>query len=122
MSQMNDPELDRPDIIASFLNAGDYRSAEAFALSVDNGWPRAELLAQVARGLVAAGMLGDARRVWEQAIAVARVGESSESLQDSLDSASVLAEIAEDMAQAGEAEDARRVAAGIKHEWRRQGA
>ena len=122
MSDMEDIDLDRTEVIGNFLNAADYQSAESFALSVEGKWQRAESLAQVARELASVGQLNEARRVWGDAISVAQAGEDSWSQQDSLDSSSVLWEIAEDMALAGELENAQRVARGIKNEHKRQRA
>lgn len=60
---------------------------------------------------------GRARRVWGIAIEVARIGEKSESPQDSLDSSSVLSEIAENIATFGDAEYARSVAKSVLHDY-----
>jgi hypothetical protein len=115
-------ELDRLEVIGNFLRAGDYQSAEAFALSVDGEWQRAESLTQVARAVASAGRLEEARRIWGVAITVAQEGERSPRPQDSYDSSSVLWEIAEDMALAGDMENARTIAANIKNEHKKQRA
>jgi hypothetical protein len=118
----SDEELDSYEVIKRLLEARDYQAAEQFAYSVSAGWQRGESLGEVARALIAAGELDQARRVWEEAIATARKGENDGDAQDSMDSSSVLWEIAEDIALAGEQERAKEVANAIKNEWKRDSA
>ena len=118
----SDEELDRCEVIKQLLDARDYQAAEQFACSVSAGWERGESLGEVARALVAAGELDQARRVREEAIKTAREGEINGDVQDSLDSSSVLWEIAEDLALIGELEGANEVADAIKNNWKRERA
>jgi hypothetical protein len=102
--------------------ANNLAAAQNKSLSIEDEWQRAESLAQVARGLASAGQLDYARKIWREAIFVARAGECSRSPQESIGSSSVLWEIAEDMALAGEIECAERTATSIKNEHKRQRA
>ena len=115
-------DLDRDEVVDRLLIAGDFLSAESFVNSIEELWQKAESLGRLARAYVASGQINQAKRLWEAAIAVARVGEGSQSPQDSIDSSSVLWEIAEDMASAGELQAAVDVASEIKNTGKRQRA
>jgi ribosomal protein S7 len=96
------------------MNKLDFDSFEA--------WQRAESLAHTARKFISEGQLEKAKSIWDEAVEIARKGENSSSLQDSIDSSSVLWEISEDMASAGEFGLAEEIAVAIKNERKRQNA
>lgn len=115
-------EPDRAEVISRLLDGSDYQGAVIFARSVKEGWERGESLAQIARALVAAGRLAEARHIWAEAVETAKLGEKSGSSQDSIDSSSVLWELAEDVAKAGEVDAAYEIATKIKDAWKKQRA
>ncbi len=77
-------------------------------------WQKAQMLCRIALQLGRAGEIDQAKRIWDDAVSMARLGEASESPQDSLDSSSVLWEIAEALATVGEFQRAEEVADEIK--------
>ena len=81
-----------------------------------SAWQKALALARIAQALSSFGEADQARRVWTDATAIARLGEASASRQDSVDSSSVLWEIAEGLAGAGELAAATAVARAIRTE------
>jgi hypothetical protein len=115
-------ETDWLEVLNGLLEVGNLGGAEAFAHTIDEPWQRAEALCRVAKVLVKVNDLEGARRVWSEAVAVARDGEHCIDIQDSLDCASVLAEISLDMLRAGEVAQAKGVAQSIRNEWRRNRA
>ncbi|MBV9787910.1 MAG: hypothetical protein JOZ51_07045 [Chloroflexi bacterium] len=93
--------------------------AEAIAQTVDGAWQQAETLHRTANLFAAIEQINQAHILWDQAIAIARAGENSQLLQDSLDCGSVLREIATDLADRGYVAKAKEVAMSIKDDARR---
>ena len=122
MSDMYEPEMDRDYVLDRFIADGDWTGAEDFAHSVDELWQRAESLARLARALAKAGRPTDAMRIRSDAVAVAREGELSNHVQDSLDSSSMLWELAVDLMGSGERDRALDVARRIANAGKRQRA
>jgi hypothetical protein len=96
--------------------------AEKASWVIEEEWRRAESLNRIARILAMGKEQIQARRIWNDAIAIAQSGEKSTSMQDSIDCSSVLWEIAEDLASFGELEKAREVAQSIKNRGKRERA
>lgn len=69
-----------------------FNEAEKEALTVAIEWQQAELLQKLAKTLVEIGATFKAKELLEKSISVARQGQDSSNLQDSLDASSVLAE------------------------------
>ncbi|HSK72722.1 MAG TPA: hypothetical protein VK892_13560 [Pyrinomonadaceae bacterium] len=102
-----------------------YVFAEAEKASISenlSAWQKAELLHKIAKSLWKVKSYYRADEVWQKAIEIARDGEESESLQNSLDSSSVLAEIAENFASEDRIERAFSLAQNIKNIGKRERA
>lgn len=91
--------------------------AEEEAVQCSEDWQKAELLSNIGIEFSNAGFAERARRVWEQAIAIARKGENSISDQNSVDCASVLGEIAVNLFNAGLRREAEAAARQIANEY-----
>lgn len=114
------------NIAAAHIHSGQHDQAlatlleaEAIAQTVDGAWQQAETLHRTANLFAAIEQINQAHILWDQAIAIARDGENSQLLQDSLDCGSVLREIATDLADRGYVAKAKEVAMSIKDDARR---
>jgi len=96
--------------------------AELIATQASEPWRQAELLSRIAQSLLLAKAPDKADKVWERAISIAQIGESSVDLQGSVDCSSVLAEIAEALALGGNTGKALEVAKAIKSPGKRDRA
>jgi len=108
VAQAGSIECERPDPI--------FLGSEWVGWSSASAWQKALALARIAQALWSFGEADQARRVWTDATAIARLGEESTSRQDNVDSSSVLWEIAEGLAVAGEFAAATAVAQAIQTE------
>jgi hypothetical protein len=99
-------------------------AAERAALEGDTPliWQKAEALARIAMGFAITNEREQALRVWETAIGLARSGEHSDDIQESIDSSSVLWEIAENLVAAGYHNEGRGLAHSIKNSTKRERA
>jgi len=119
MTKQFEDEVDRDKVLDHFISVCDWTGAERFTNTVTDLWQRAESLGRLARELDMAGSHDQAQRVRTLAVTVAREGELSSNVQDSLDSSSVLWELAVDFAQSGQREVATDIAQHIRNNGKR---
>jgi tetratricopeptide (TPR) repeat protein len=117
-------EIGRYQISRSREEAGAalLRDAAVVADHIRVAWQKAEILCRIAKWLAVVGEHDEAQRIWHEAITVAREGEQSYDIQDSLDCSSVLGEIAVELALSGDVEQSRIVARTIKSDPKRADA
>jgi tetratricopeptide (TPR) repeat protein len=96
--------------------------AEESADRNDVLWQRAHLLNHIAQSFRKAGAYDRADQVWTKAVAIAKLGEASDSAQDSLDSSSVLWDIAAAIASEEDIDKALEIARDIKNPHKRNRA
>lgn len=117
-------EIGRRQISRGLEDAGVALLVDAAVVAgpIHESWQKAEILCHIAKWLAVASKQDQARSMWNEAIAVARDGEQSHDLQDSIDCSSVLGEIALELALIGDVEEARKVARNIKSDPKRASA
>ncbi|HEY9284584.1 MAG TPA: hypothetical protein VIP46_14100 [Pyrinomonadaceae bacterium] len=117
-------EIGRRQISRGLEEAGVALLVDAAVVAgpIQESWQKAEILCHIAKWLAVVSKQDQARSMWNEAIAVARDGEQSHDLQDSIDCSSVLGEIALELALIGDVEKARKVARDIKSDPKRASA
>ncbi len=103
----------------SAMKSEDLIQAEFFARKIDGEWQIAQSLIMTARKYSDLGQKEKSIELLNEAVRFGRIGEQSESIQDSLDSSSVLAEIAEEIAVVNNLENAKVIAESILNERKR---
>ncbi len=119
---MMDSDEDRDIVVERFLAENRFADAEGYALTLQEDWQRAESLASIARTAWKANEHERALRLWSLAEEAGKLGEGSDSNQDSLDASSVLWEIAENLATVGKVAAAKELARSIFSERKRENA
>ena len=92
-----------------------FNEAEIVAVRCDELWQQAELLHKLAKTLFQFGAKSKAERIWDKAVSICRIGETSKNQQSSLDASSVLKEIINFSAKNLDLQKAANLAQSIKN-------